>query len=791
MTLLLCGLLRLRRSPGYALGLLATLTLGLCLTVTMFAIVYGVAFAPLPYRDDHEIVVISSERLQSGANSGITPRDALTSLPQVSGLRSLGYYTWGGADLLVGDRPKVLTINSVSGGFFEVLGVQPLLGRALASDDLGQARAVLSYQTWQRELGGDPDIIGKTVQLNWITPEIVGVMPPSFEYPSDEVALWIATDESQYRNMEPGVYNNARFIQGIGRLQPGLTPAQLNTQLTAAAGAIDGDAWVLHSQRLLDATIGARRDLLLALLGISLLVLLIACANAAHLVMVRAYERLAQFGIQRALGASQGRIALEFLAEVLIIGGVALCLSLAFSGLGLNHFVGLLDSGLPRSTEVVISLPVLVFAAAAALVMLMICGAWPALRLHRSGIAEALTRRVGTGPRGLGVERGLPIVALALSIAALSTAALLAISAHRLAEQDQLATVDQMLAMQIFPDSRDGAEFLPRMQRMLEAVAAIPGVEQAAFMSGAPFTLVGGLSLDISLPGAADHDSQTLSARVIEGPAMQALGVSVVHGRGFSDSDRAGVPRVAVLNERAARELFAGAEAVGSTIMVPPLGTAGEPTSFEIVGVVENRKIDRVDGDSAKAEVWLPFEQYPVPWGSLLLSGPLPPKSLIRQAEEAIWQVEPGLGIYRSFAPADDRDAQLASPRFFARNAGAFAVFALALSMVGVYGVLAVDLSRRRRELALRAALGASPARALRFVAVKGLAIGVPGIALGLVLAALMAEGVRGLLFDVGAMAPWVVAASGLPLLLLTALVCWTLARRAARIAPNLALREE
>ncbi len=791
MNLLLSAIQRLRRSPGYTLGLLATMTLGLCLTITMFAIVHGVAFAPLPYRDDQQIVVIESQRLQSGADSGITPRDALTVLPQQPGLQSFGYYTWGGADLLVGDKPKVLTVNSVNAGFFETLGVQPLLGRAIQPDDLGQARAVISYQTWQRELGADPDIIGKTVQLNWISPEIVGVMPPTFEYPSDAVALWIATDESQYRTMEPGAYNNARFIQGIGRLRPEVTPAEFNAHLTAAAGTLAGDAWVLQAQSLLDATIGSRRDLLLALLGISLLVLLIACANAAHLVMVRAHERLSRFGIQRALGASQARIALEFLAEVMIISGLALCLSLAFSGLGLSHFVGLLDSGLPRSTEVAISLPVLVFAAASALVVLMICGAWPALRLHRSGITEALTRRVGTGPRGLGVERGLPIVALALSIAALSTAALLAISAQRLAEQDQLATVDRMLALQIFPDSRDGAEFLPRMKRMLEAVAAIPGVEQAAYMSGAPFTLVGSLNLDVSLPGAAENDSQTLAARVIEGPAMQSLGVNVLRGRGFSDSDRAGAAKVAVLNERAARELFAGEEAVGATIQVPPLGTSGEPASFEVVGIVENRKIDRVDGDSARAEVWLVFEQYPVPWGSLLLSGPLPPKSLIRQAEMAIWQVEPGLGIYRSFAPADDRDAQLASPRFFARNAGAFAAFALALSIVGVYGVLAVDLSRRRRELALRAALGATPARALRFVASKGLAIGLPGILLGLLLAAFMAEGVRGLLFDVGAIAPWVVAASGLPLLLLTALVCWTLARRAARIAPNLALREE
>ena len=383
MAILFSAFQRLLRAPGYTLGLLATLTLGLCLTITMFAILHGVAFAPLPYPEDDQVVVIQSQRQQSGAQGQITPRDALNTLPQVDGLQVFSYYTWGGADLRVDDRPRSLTLNAVSGGFFDVLGVQPMLGRPIQSEDLGQARAVLSYATWQAQFGADPDIIGKTIELNWISPEIVGVMPPSFDYPSPEVAMWIAADESQYRNMEPGVYDNARFINGIGRLQPGTTVDQFNAMLAAATGAVSGDSWVLHSESLLQDQIGTRRTLLLALFGISLLVLLIACANAAHLVMVRGFGRLSQFGIQRALGASQSRIAFEFLTEVVIIATAALVLSLTLSSLGLNRFVGLLDSGLPRSAEVTVSLPVVGFAVAGTLLVLMICGAWPALRLHR------------------------------------------------------------------------------------------------------------------------------------------------------------------------------------------------------------------------------------------------------------------------------------------------------------------------------------------------------------------------------------------------------------------------
>ena len=345
--------------------------------------------------------------------------------------------------------------------------------------------------------------------------------------------------------------------------------------------------------------------------------------------------------------------------------------------------------------------------------------------------------------------------------------------------------------MQLFPGNRETAEVADFLEQTRIALAALPGVRQAALMSGAPFTAVGSLRLDIRPPGADSTLSRTLQGRVVSGPALTVLGVRLLRGRALSESDRAGSARVAMLNERAARELFDGADPLGRMVAVPPYGAGGDASEFEVVGVVEDRKLDRVDDAAARPEIWLPFSQYPVPFGSLLLSSTLPPKALIRAAESAVWSVDPNQGIYRSFAPADERAAQLAAPRFFARNAAAFAVFALALSIVGVYAVLAVDLSRRRRELALRAALGASRADALRFVAAKGMAIGIPGMLIGIALAAAMAKAVSDVLFDVTTATPWVVAGAGLPILLLTAFTCWQLARRIARVEPNLALRED
>jgi len=780
---------RLLRAPGYTLALLATLTLGLSLTITMFAVVYGVSLAPLPYPDDDRIVVIDSLRPLTGASGGLTPKEAIETLPRMSTPQAFAYYQYGGADLLQDGRPRNLTLNTVGGQFFDVLGVAPLLGRVLGADDLGKPRTVLSYATWQSVFGGDPAVLGKTLQLNWISPQVVGVMPASFAYPTAEVAIWLPADQQELSAMEAGVYNNARFLSGIARLRPGLTASQFNAELQAQAKP-GNDDWVLHSERLLDSIVGDRNTLLLALLGIATLVLLIGCANAAHLVMVRGLGRLGNFAVMRALGASRRRLAGEFLVEVILIAALALALSLLISGAGMHAFVGLIDSGLPRATDIRVTPMVVCFALLNTLLVILVCGAWPTWRMYRSGIHAELRRRIGPAP-GAALERGLPIVAIALSLAALSTAALLAISAHRLATQDQLATVDRILAVQLFPGSRDAGEVADFLERTRLASAAIPGVEQAALMSGAPFTPIGSLRLDIRSSTAPLNDAQTLQARAISGPALETLGVRLLRGRALGNADRAGSAQVALLNERAARELFDGVDPIGRTVAVPPYGSGGESTDFEVVGIVQDTKLDRVDGAQARPEIWFPFTQYPVPFGSLLLSSALPPKSLLRAAEGAVWSVDANQGIYRSFAPADERDAQLAAPRFFARNAAAFAVFALALSMVGVYAVLAVDLSRRRRELALRAALGATRSDAFRFVASKGLLIGIPGTLIGLALAAAMAQGVSSVLFDVSLATPWVVSGASLPLLLLTAMACWALARSVARVQPNLALREE
>lgn len=783
------ALIRLLRRPGYLLGLSATLSLGLALTITMYAVVHGVALAPLPYPDDEQIVVVQSERPRSGAEGGLTPREALETVPALPEVQSFAYYQWGGADLLQGDHPQVLTINTVGGGFFDVFALAPLLGRTLGADDIGKPRAVLSHAAWVQYLGADPTIVGQTLKLNWISPEIVGVMPPSFDYPSREVAMWIAADESVLRTLDGGAYESSRFLYALARLRADTQPAQFNARLAALAPADRGaDDWMLQSNRLLDEAVGARRPLLWALLTLAALVLLIGCANAAHLIMVRAQDQQAQYALMRALGASQARVAAGFYAEVAIISVLSLGLALLLVSAGLHTFVGLIDSGLPRADQITLSPPVLRFAVYATAVVALICSLWPAHRLRQGNIAAELKRRIGSSALGWS-GRLLPILAIALSLAALSTAALLALSAQRLANQDALVQVDRMLALQLFPGRDTTAEVADFLERARQELSTLPGVEQVALMSGAPFTPVGSLRLDVAPPGTTA--TRTMQARAVSGPVFAALGVPLLAGRLLNEDDRAGTAPVLVLNQRAAELLFAEEDPIGRRVSVPPFGAGGESREYTVVGVVADRKMDALGAPRARPEIWLPFAQYPVPFGSLLLTSALPPKSLMQAAQAAVWRVDPGQGIYRVHAPADDRNALLAEPRFFARNAGAFAVFALVLSVIGVYGVLAVDLGRRRRELALRAALGASTRQVIAFVAAKGLAIGVPGVALGLLLALAAAAALQAQLFGIGALSPWIAALSALPVLLLTASICLALSRRALRVQPHVALREE
>ena len=775
---------RLLRAKSYSLTLLATLSVGLALSIAMFAIVWGVAFAPLPYPDSHEIVYLNAERAQSRARGGLTPREALVDLPTIDAFANVAHYQWGGVDWIDKGETLVFTINTVAPSFFEVLQAPAFLGRTLTRDDAGTRRLVLSHSTWQRIAGGDPAIVGRTLNTGWISAEVVGVMPPSFAFPDKEVALWIVADESDLR-ADPLVFDNARFLNAIARVNPESSMAAVDAQL-AQLRPRTGDDWTLRATVLLDAEVGARRPLLMALLAIALLVLIVGCANAAHLVFVRGHERARSLTVMQALGASPARTAFEFFAETAIITGLALVIALGLARVALDS-VGIADSGLPRLDNIAISPLVIGFAAGCAIVAMLLAGWLPAWRL-RGAAKQSLARQINAPSLGW-IERVLPGVAIALSLAAVATAGALSLSAERMANQPHLAKVDKLLALQIWRNGNAPETDEAFFADALRALQATPGATRAAAMSGAPFSQIGSLTLDIHTSAAPDR-SHSIQTRSVAGPAMEMLGGRIVRGRGLSEDDVKGSALVAVVNERAVFELFGDIDPIGKRLVIPPYGS-GAPRSFEIVGVMANLTSDRVDFRRPSAELWLSFLQYPVPFGAFLVETQAAPMALARVSEAAVKSVDPGQAIYATFAPNDLIAQQLALPRFFARNASLFALLAMGLAVMGIYGVLSVDLARRKRELALRAALGAGGRSLIAQVARQGTLIGVPGLILGGVLASFAINQIQRTLVGVDGQVGLVIAIAAVPLLLLLASISVVLGRRAARVDPALALRSD
>lgn len=775
---------RLLRAKTYALTLLLTLSLGLALSISMFAVVWGVAYAPLPYPDSERIVHLSAERSSSRARGGLTPREAWVDLPALESLEHVAAYSWGGVDWIESNKTTVLTINSVRANFFEVLGVPAQHGRTLQGSDAGSQRMVLSHATWTRLFQANPAIVGQTVKTGWIEAQVVGVMPPTFAFPDPEVALWIVADEAALR-ADPAVFDNARMLNAIGRLGADASTVALNTQLAARKGAGE-DAWTLKAQTLLEAEVGARRPLLLALFVIAVLVLVVGCANAAHLVFVRSHERMRTLKVIQALGASPARTAFELFAETMVIAMLAMLLSVFIAAFALEH-IGMLDSGLPRLDNIKLSWPVISFAMGATMVALLLAGLLPAWKLRDQ--AQILSsRQVGAPALGL-LERLLPGLAIGLSLAAVAIAGAFALSANNMSKQPQLAEVEQILALQLWRNGEapeSDAAFFADSVRALEKT---PGARRAALMSGAPFSSVGSLRLDVHTADAPER-SHSIQTRSVLGPVMSMLGGRMVRGRALQDDDVQGAARVVVINERAAFEMFGTGDPIGRKIMVPPYGS-GQMEPFEVIGVMENLISDRVDFKRPSAELWLSFAQYPVPFGAFLVETQATPMALARSAEAAIVSIDPGQAVYAIFPPRDNIRQQLALPRFFARNAGLFAMLALILAMTGIYGVLSVDLSRRRRELALRSALGASSHDLAGQVASASGRICVPGMAFGALLGIFAIQATSKLLIGIEGYGLWVILAASVPVLLLAIAVSALIARRAARTDPSLVLRSE
>ncbi|MCU0754553.1 MAG: ABC transporter permease [Xanthomonadales bacterium] len=787
------SLVALRRAPTHALAVVLTLALGVAVCAAMYSVVYGVMLKSLDYPEAERLVVLGGRDAQgeSGMLSG-AEAESLSTLP---GVEHAGYFLWGGVTDTRSGEPTMRTLIMTGGEFFKTLGVAPLLGRGLGPQDMNRdSGVVISHALWQEAYGGDPDVIGQPFHVDWVQSTVVGVMPPDFAYPAEGIDLWIGHDLARLK-AQPALFEHARFLKAIGRTAPGVTPTDLDGLLTAHSQRLaqtypGSREWRLTATTLLADEIGEVGSVLLALFAIAALALLVACANVVNLVLLRGVTRAQDLAVHQALGASRGRLARQLALETLLLGGVATGLGILGAVLALRLFVGLADSDLPRADEIGLDLPALAVVIAIGLAASLGAALLPAWQLARDRHAATMQAGGGRVVGGRGsLSHWLPIAACAVSVGGLSAALLLAASVRHLERMPLGYDADPLLMLTLFHDARPDT---PSLRGLLDPLGALPGVEAAASLSAGPLSPLGSIPVDLTVVGRDREEPLRPRVRTVAGPIDAVLGLRLHQGRWFGAGDHAAAEPVALVNRRFAERVFGSADALDQRISLPPFGQGGERREFRIVGIMEDARLDQLSQPS-EPEVWLPDAQYPVSSMALLLRAApgIDPGSLLKPAQQTIWAQFPQQGIYSTRRVAELRDGQLATPRFFARNAGAFALLALLLAAIGVHAVVAFQLACRRREFALRLALGAAPHALAGRVLATGLALGLPAAALGALLGYGFAQILQSVVVGIEAGRVLMPALAAALLLVVVVLASLRSMGAALRVQPITALRAD
>jgi len=793
----------LRRSPGFALLAVATLALGIGASTALFTVVDAVALRPLPYPQPQQLVAVleSSRAFPQMAVSWPDYLDYRDGNHVFSALAAMR-----GSDMILAHlgAPAMVIGQRVTANYFAMLGAKPELGRTfLPSEDGGGGPdvVVVSDAFYRSRLGADPGWLGRAIELDGRARTVVGVMPPGFsgQAAANPVQDWTPLGAFAARTPSLRQRGNHAGILALGRLRPGVTLAEARADLAALSANLgrhhaqdEGNAAALESY--LDLIVGGARPGLLALLAAVGLLVLVGCANVANLLLARAAAGHKADAVRRALGASRLRLARQHLAESLALGllGAAGGLLLAE---GLVRAVGSgLAAYLPRAGQLGLDGRVLGFALGLGLLTTVLCGLAPALRAATQPPALALGGRGGRAG-GSRLRGALVAAEMGLALLLLVGAGLLARSLLRLEAVDPgfnprraLSFIIGLPAAQYPHPSQQLAFFRQADQRL----ARLPGVAAVGGAFPLPFSGLEAQESFLVAGRAAPPPGQAPSTDLadVRGDYFQAMGMRLLRGRVFGPQDDASAPKVVIVDDRLARRYFAGADPLAAALG-QQLDLAGAVRT--IVGVVAHVQYMGLNGVS-RVESFIPQEQSPSNVAALyfvLRSGGADPLGLRAAALAQMDSVDPDQPV-TDLQTMDQRVAlSLAQRRLTLALMGAFALLALALAAIGIYGVLSYAVAQRRQEIGVRMALGADRGRVLRAVLGQGLGWAGAGAAGGLAAALLLGRLASSFLYGVAATDPLTLGAVPLLLLAIAALACYLPARRATRVDPVIALRGE
>jgi putative ABC transport system permease protein len=794
---------QLTKNPGFTAIAVLTLALGIGANTAIFTVFDAVLLKPLPFARPEQLVRIYTTGPQLD-QAPASPANFLDWKEQNRVFKQIAAYSGNAYTLLGRDMPERLIGIRVSSGFFELLGVQPSLGRFFRDEEDAEGRnqvVVLNHKSWQTRFGGRRDVIGQGLTLNDKSYTVVGVMPPGFTYPSPEVEFWTPLAFSPAEK----TMRDTNFLSVIARLQEGVPLEQASAQMNLLVRQIAqqhpelnaGDSLKLVS--LGEATVGKVRSILWVLLGAVGFVLLICCANVANLFLVRGAQRQKEIAIRSALGATRGQLVRLLFLESLLVALLGGAFGFVLGGWGIDLLLALKPENLPRLDQIRLDWSVLTFTGGISLATGLLFGLVPALQTTSPRLNEMLKDgdRSGTSSPARHRLRALLVVSeVALSLVLLVGAGLLIRSFVRLAKVDPGFRPDHVLAVSIplpvsrYPEAAQQAAFF---QRLLERVGELPKVRSAGAVTDVP--LFGGSSTGFDIEGrplAKPNERPMVDYRSASSGYFQAMGIDLVSGRTFTAEDKADSPPVVLINETFARRFFGSENPIGKRI-----GLSRPIDWRQIVGVVRDTRNYGLDSE-VKPECYLSYLQNSpdylagsASWMVLVVRTETDPLGYVGPIKEALHKIDPDQPISNSKPMTAYLAQSIAQWRFNMLLLAVFAGLALLLAAVGIYGVISYSVAQRQREVGIRLALGAQPADVIRLIVRQGMRPAFFGLVAGILVAIALTRFMTALLFQVSAIDPLIFGLVGVVLMLVATIASFIPARRALRLDPAITLRSE
>jgi predicted permease len=817
------GLRLLLRSPGFTIVAVLSLALGVGANTAIFSIVNAVLLRSLPFSHPDRLVKIVAN------NKGVGAKDIGLSIPELDDLRTrAGVFdqvsvTWPTDVNLTGaERPQRLEAQGVSPNYFSLLGASAHIGRVFDSSDDAQGLAeavVISDSLWTRVFGRDPGVLGRKVQLDNDPYTIVGVLPPGFRHPGTTVAtdveIWIAGGFRAVPFPKPD--RGLRLLPGaIGLLKPGISREEAQARLDAFASQLRaeyatnypaGSGWSIEAEPLQESLVGNVRPTLLVLMGAVVLIILLASVNIANLLLARASGRQREMAVRQAMGASRSRMIRQLLTESMILSLVSGIVGVLTAMTAL-HFAQFLPTRIPRLAEVQVDWTVLGFALLVSLLAGLGFGLVPALQSSKAEIAVAMRE----GARGSGTSgktsrlRGLLIASeSALAVVLMVGAGLLLRTFWGLLQENPGFNPSRIVAANLWlpsPNNPDMDRYAKPeilnsfVRETVRRVSAIPGVDLASMTTDLPVTHLSRLRA-INIEDRPDESGKGLVSEVtsVSPEYFNVLQASLVSGRFFAEDDQPGKQLVVIVDESTARTYWPHRDPIGRRLGIGRTPAAARtatttPPWSTVVGVIKDIKSDGLD-QSGGPHIYSPIYQFPgIRNLSVTVRTSLSATSLEPLIRREIHAVDPDLPVFNVRTMNEVIDGSLASRRFSAELVGVFAVVALLLASVGIYGLLAYMVGQRTHEIGVRMALGAMPSTIGKMIVSRGVGLTGIGVGIGLLLSGIMAPMISTVLYGVRPLDPAVFLAVPLILMVVALLASYIPARRAARVSPIVALRE-